>query len=231
MNTAGNHSVAAIYLRTSRKDGDPTNQETACRTLAAQRGYTEVTVFIERRSAWKNDGQDRVVYHKIKDMANAGKINAVVVWALDRWVRSMGMLKRDMAYLSTRGVKLHSVRDAWLEEINIDGVMGEWVREAMTGLLGMAAQFESDRKSARLLETTKRNTQKGGLTMSYKDNKWGRKQKIPGLQQKIKDHMELPDGHRDKISEAEFCRNNGVNRGSYYYYKKKIKAQKGEIEE
>ena len=146
------HQVAAknavIYLRTSTEEQHPENQLEDCRRFAVSRGYRVEREFVERLSAWKKDLK-RPDYEEVRRLANAGFIDAVIVWSLDRWVRNRDTLIEDLGYFPQSGVKFHSVQEAWLESVNIEGPLGKTIREFLYGLLGSIAQMESDRLSER----------------------------------------------------------------------------------
>ena len=216
---------AVIYLRVSTLDQKPENQKEACVTLARSRGYEDIEIFTEKRSAWKNEGQDRPQYQKIKKMANRGEINAVVVWSLDRWIRNMDMLLTDMKYFKLLNVKLHSVKDEWVESINIPGVFGEWMETMLTGLLGMLAQWESERRSDRVKEAVGEKI--NGVTHSYKGNKWGNKrieEKHPGITQKVMLH------HREGLSLRKIAEITGVAKSTVHGIIQSVRESSSENE-
>ncbi len=159
-----------IYLRTSTEDQEPENQKRECLNFAKNRGYEVEEVLLERLSGFKQI--DRPKYEKIKEMARKGEIKAVIVWALDRWVRNRDTLIEDTTVLRNYGCKIHSVQEAWLEAINIEGALGKTIQEFLLGLMGSMGEMESQRKSERVRLAVRR---KDGVTKSYKGNKWGRK--------------------------------------------------------
>lgn len=155
-----------VYLRTSTFDQNPEHQRSSCLKFAESRGYVvdpERDVFCEHISAWR--GKERPKYDEIKSLAHRGEIKAVVVWALDRWIRDRESLLEDVNYLSARGVKFHSVQEPYLEAINIEGPLGNTIRDFLYGLIGSLAQAESDRKSERV---------KAAYLNSKNRDKWGR---------------------------------------------------------
>lgn len=139
---------AAIYVRTSTTEQHPENQIDDCKRFAEARGYEIEGIYIEHLSGFKQI--DRPEYNKIKAKAHRGEIKAVVVWALDRWVRNRDTLLDDVITLTTNGVKLHSVKESWLEAINIEGSLGKTITEFLLGLIGSIAEMESQRKSDRV---------------------------------------------------------------------------------
>lgn len=154
---------AAIYLRVSTKDQDPELQKTSCINFAESRGYEVVKVFQENLSGFKKDVK-RPGYEEIKEMARRGEIHAVIVWALDRWVRSRDTILEDTTILKNYGCKLHSIKEAWLEAINIEGPLGKTIQDFLLGLIGSLAEMESQRKSERVKMAFEH----------HKGKKWGR---------------------------------------------------------
>lgn len=171
---------AIIYLRTSTTEQYPEKQKEECTTFAKDRGY-DFEIYKEQLSAFKQIL--RPEYEKIKEKARKGEIKAVIVWALDRWVRNRDTLLEDVTILKNYGVKLHSVKESWLEAINIDGSLGKTIQDFLLGLLGSLAEIESQRKSER-------------VKMAYKNHKgkWGR-----------------PRIHTNKIKIVFDLRNQGLN--------------------
>lgn len=153
----------AIYCRVSTEEQDPEKQKEDCLKFAESRGYEIEGVYLERVSGFKD--VERLQYELVKQKAFAGEIQAVVVWAFDRWVRNRDTLIEDVSILRQYGCKLHSVKDAWLEAINIEGSIGKTIREFLLGLRGSMDEMESQRKS----ERTRMAYQ------SHKGGRWGRK--------------------------------------------------------
>jgi len=153
---------ASIYLRTSTREQFPEKQKVECLEFIKERGYELEGVYTEQLSGYKQI--ERPEYEKLKEKARRGEIKAIVVWALDRWVRNRDTLLEDVTILRNYGVKLHSVKEAWLEAINIEGSLGKTIQDFLLGLIGSLAQMESQRKS----ERTK---------MAYDNRKgiWGRR--------------------------------------------------------
>lgn len=153
---------AVLYLRTSTEEQEPENQKKDCLEFAKNRGYEVVDIALERLSGYKQ--VDRPKYEKIKEMARKGEIDAVIVWALDRWVRNRDTLLEDVTILRNYNCKIHSVKESWLEVINIEGSLGRTIQEFLLGLIGSIAEMESERKSERVKIAFK----------NHKGKKWGR---------------------------------------------------------
>ena len=153
---------AVIYLRTSTKEQNRENQKEECLRFAKNRGYEVLEVLQEELSGFKDI--IRPNYEKVVQMARKGEIQAVIVWAMDRWVRNRDTLLEDVIILRNYGVKLHSVKEAWLEAINIEGSLGRTIQDFLLGLIGSIAEMESERKSERVKIAFK----------NHKGKKWGR---------------------------------------------------------
>ncbi len=153
---------AAIYLRGSTDEQHPEKYESACRRFAEGRGYEVEGIYLEHISAYKRVQREK--YEAIKAKAYRGEISAVIVWALDRWVRNRDTLLDDVTVLRAYGCKLHSVCEQWLEAINIEGSLGRTIQDFLLGLIGSLAEMESQRKSERVR----------AAYQSHHGRKWGR---------------------------------------------------------
>jgi DNA invertase Pin-like site-specific DNA recombinase len=153
---------ACIYLRTSTEEQHPENQLKECQEFAKSKGYEVVEVLSEQLSGFKDIS--RPEYEKVKEKARKGEINAVIVWALDRWVRNRDTLIQDVIILRNYGVKLHSVKENYIELINIEGALGKTIQEFLLGLIGSLGEIESKLKSERVTIAFK----------NHKGKKWGR---------------------------------------------------------
>jgi putative DNA-invertase from lambdoid prophage Rac len=104
--------IAAVYLRVSTADGRQTtaNQWPELDRLAAGRGFAAVK-YEETESAAKA----RPVFDGLMADARSGKLNAVVVWALDRLHRSMVGAINTVLELDGLGVQVISAREPWLD--------------------------------------------------------------------------------------------------------------------
>lgn len=190
---------AAIYLRTSTMEQDPEKQKEDCLKFAESRGYEVEEIHLEKLSGFKQI--ERPEYEKIKEKAHKGEIQAVVVWALDRWVRNRDTLLEDVIILRNYNCKIHSVQERWLEMINIEGALGRTIQEFLLGLIGSLAELESQRKSERVKMAFN----------SHKGKKWGR-----------------PKTHTNKINVILELRKQGLN---YKEIHEKTKLSIGKISE
>jgi DNA invertase Pin-like site-specific DNA recombinase len=131
--------AAGCYLRISSDRSTIENQRTEVEQLARARGY-EPIFYEETESAAKR----RPVFDHLLADARAGKVQAVVVWAIDRLHRSMQGAINDVLELDRLGVFVLSVRESWLDTSGP-------VRPLLVAIFGWVAEQERDR----LIERTK----------------------------------------------------------------------------
>jgi len=143
--------IAGLYLRVSTKNQKEETQKSDCLDYCRNHNFevNEKDIHQEKVSAFKKDIK-RVERDKIIEKARLGEINHIVVWAFDRWIRDRDTLLEDVKTLLDYNCKIHSVKDNWLESINIEGSLGKTIREFMLGIVGSLAQMESERKSERI---------------------------------------------------------------------------------
>ena len=191
---------AIIYVRTSTLEQFPEKQISECKSFAEQRGYEVIEIIEEKVSAFKK--VQRPQYERIKQLAHEGKIKAVIVWALDRWVRNRDTLLEDVTMLKKAGVKLHSVKEQWVEAINLEGSLGKTIQDFLLGLIGSLAEMESQRKRDRTLMAYDSYKKENRIY-----NKWGRKQ----LPERVK--QEVLESYKKGMSIR------GISESVFYYDK------------
>lgn len=181
---------AALYLRVSTDDGRQTtdNQAPDLRRLAAARGF-EPVIYEERESAAKT----RAVFDLMLADARAGRLRAVVVWALDRLHRSMAGAINTVLELDRLGVQVISLKESWLDT---NGP----VRSLLVAIFGWVAEQER----TRLIERTR-----AGIARARAQGKrLGRPPKSPVLLRAAADLV------ANGMSVAEAARRKGVHRTS-----------------
>jgi DNA invertase Pin-like site-specific DNA recombinase len=152
---------AIIYLRTSTKEQNPELQKEDCINFCKNHNWEIVGIYTEQVSAFKKDVK-REQRDIVVEKARLGEAQHIVVWAFDRWVRNRDTLVEDIASLINYGCQLHSVKDAWLESVNIEGPLGKTIREFLLGLVGSLAEMESSRRSERIFLGKQRTKKKQG---------------------------------------------------------------------
>lgn len=145
----------AIYLRVSDEKQTEKSQLKPCKAFCKERGYEPIGVYVDHaKSAYKT--VNRPAYKKILNLVQKRKIKHIVVWALDRWTRRGGLsLLKEINFLSSYDVQLHSVQESFLDEINIPGEIGIHLRNFLIGFLGYNAKLESKKKGKRVKDSIK----------------------------------------------------------------------------
>lgn len=131
---------AAIYLRVSTDRQRTENQKPEVEQLVKARGFKTTHVYEEQASAAKT----RPMYEKMLADAKRGKFDVLVIWALDRFGRSMVGNLSAVLELDRVGVTVVSVRESWLDT-------GSPVRTLLVAIFSWVAEQERHR----LVERTK----------------------------------------------------------------------------
>jgi DNA invertase Pin-like site-specific DNA recombinase len=124
----------AIYCRVSTEDQSCERQERDLRAFATRTGHEIVAVFKETASGARNDRAER---KKVMALAQARKIDAILVTELSRWGRSTQDLVQTLD-------DLHSWKVSVLAQtglsFDLSTASGKLMRTIMAGL----AEFERD---------------------------------------------------------------------------------------
>ncbi len=131
---------AALYLRVSTETQACENQRPDLESIAASRGLQIVATYEEQISALKA----RPAYEKMRNDAHRGRFDVLLIWAIDRFGRSMTGNLEALLELDRRGVQVVSAREPWLDT-------GGPVRPLLIAIFSWCAEQER----ARLIERTK----------------------------------------------------------------------------
>jgi putative DNA-invertase from lambdoid prophage Rac len=124
----------AIYARVSTADQDCDRQLRELRAFARRLGAEVVGTFKETASGAKNDRAER---KKVLALAQAREIDAVLVWELSRWGRSLLDLIETLQSLQSWRVSLLAVSGLQLD-------LGTPHGKLLAGVLASLAEFERD---------------------------------------------------------------------------------------
>ena len=145
----------AIYCRVSTDDQSCERQEHDLAAFADRAGFEVVAVFKETASGCKNDRQERTA---IISLAQARKIDAVLVTELTRWGRSTVDLLDTLQTLNGYGVGVIAQTGAQFDLGTAQGKM-------IAGVLAVLSEFERDliaeRTRSGLAATVARGTKLG----------------------------------------------------------------------
>ena len=177
---------AIIYLRTSTKDQNPELQREDCVNKCNEWGMEIVEVVSEQGSAYKLEKVRPKWEYTIKRAKN-DKLN-IVLWRYDRCFRNRKEFYKFMKVIfEVYGKKVYSVKEPSIlmfwdmidRSHSEDPVFNELIQGIMKTIWnfmiqqsGEEAEEESKKKSDRVKLSVRRD---GGITKSYKGNKWGRR--------------------------------------------------------
>lgn len=131
---------AAVYLRVSTDRQTTANQRPEVEQLVAARGFEVVRVYEEEGSAAKK----RPVFDRMIKAARRGEFSVLVIWAIDRFGRSMVGNLQDLLDLDRVGISVVSVKESWMDTAGP-------VRSLLIAIFSWAAEQER----LRLVERTR----------------------------------------------------------------------------
>ena len=132
--------TVAAYLRVSTGHQTELNQRPQVEQLIAARfARAKVMFYAERISAAKK----RPEYERMLHDAKAGKFQVLIVWAVDRFGRSMAGNLNDVLALDAAGVRVVSCRESWLD------MQGPF-RNLLLAIFSWAAEQERRRIAERI---------------------------------------------------------------------------------
>lgn len=164
---------AGLWFRVSTTDQTSDNQVPDVQTFLSHHGYTEAARYTVSDSAWKDGGgpEYRKALAQTLDDAHKGKFKILVVWALDRIVRSdeggAEAALRIIRQFRQRGCMVVSVQESWLNA-------SPEVQDILVAFAGWQAEKESARKSQRIKAGVARRRAAGqpvGRVKGAKDRK------------------------------------------------------------
>ena len=130
---------AAIYCRVSTGEQDTTRQERDLLAFAERAGFSVVRIFHETASGIKHD---RPIRAELMKLAQARKIDAILVTELTRWGRSTIDLLETLQELNAYNVSVIAERG---DQFDLSTAQGKMI----AGVLAVLAQFERDLISER----------------------------------------------------------------------------------
>jgi putative DNA-invertase from lambdoid prophage Rac len=127
---------AALYHRVSTVDQNPNAARTELRSAAHRMG---MRVVLDQRETGKGVNNDRPGLVRVLEAAQTGKIDAVLVWKLDRFGRSAFDLLGNIRQLEAAGVRFVAVTQG----IDIRP-RGDPMSRLLLTMLAAVAEFERD---------------------------------------------------------------------------------------
>lgn len=162
--------MKVVYIRTSTEDQEPENQIREIETISGK----DYILFQDKQSAWRDD-KERESFEKVRKEIQSGKVRDLYVWDWDRLFRNRKRLKEFFQFCAMYKCHIHSFRQSFYEELyKVPEPFNEIMQNMVLDLLGWMAEDESTKKSMRVKAAVRKSD--GKPTLSYKGNKWGRKQ-------------------------------------------------------
>lgn len=151
----------AVYARVSTNKQDADNQTRILKEEIQGRGW-EGHLYVEQESTRKT----RPIKNDLMNRLRKGEYDGLMIWALDRWARSVSELVRDFEELHKKGIELYVLK----EGIDLSSPAGQ----LQFHLLSALAQFERSMISERTkagLQRTRAEGKKLGRPKGSKDKK------------------------------------------------------------
>jgi len=142
---------AALYVRVSTDEQETDNQRHELERVARARGFEVVDVYEEIESAVKK----RPAYEKMKSDAHRRRFDVLMIWAIDRFGRSLAGNVADIVELDRVGIQIISVSEPWLDTSG-----------PVRGLLIAIFSWCAEQERLRLIERTK-----AGLARARREGK------------------------------------------------------------
>ena len=138
---------AGIYARISLdRNGEslaPERQIEDARAEVERRGWTVVEVYSDRDTSAYKRNVTRPEYDRMMRDLRTGKIDAIVVWKLDRLIRRFTMISKVLEVLDDTSAELVSVQEPFIDTTSPMG-------KAVLGLMAGMAEQESQNISTRV---------------------------------------------------------------------------------
>lgn len=158
MSTPAAPKRAVVYVRASLdRTGDGVavaRQEEACRALAVARGW-EVLCVKADNSVSASTGKLRPAWEEVLAMIDAGAVDVVIAWHMDRITRSMTDLERLILLAVGRGVGVATATG----DIDLTSDAGRMVAR----ILAAVARAEVERKGARQRAANRQRAEGGSV--------------------------------------------------------------------
>ncbi len=123
------------YVRVSKPDEEPQNQEYNILKYATQHGYQVIDIIVDVESG-ATKISERQGGQKLIDYLNDPNIDGVIVYALDRIARSLTELYKFVQLIEDKNKILISIRESWLNTLDPS------IRKLIISILGWVAEFE-----------------------------------------------------------------------------------------
>ena len=150
---------AVIYCRVSTaeqvENNSLPNQERACVEYCQKQGFEVAKVFVDEGESAKTKDRPALLSMIEYCQKSKGKIQAAVIYKIDRFARNQQDFHALRALLSGHGVRLHSATES---------IQDDPTGKLMEGMLAAFAQFDNDVRAERTIVGMRASLQAGKWT-------------------------------------------------------------------
>ncbi len=143
------------YIRVSTREQDENVQKHAIKEFASTRGIEIKEWFIDKGESGAKPFEQRPSAQLLIEYIKRNKVEAVLVFAIDRIGRSMIDTMQTIIRLENEGVRVISVKEEWMQVVDPN------LRKLILAIFSWVAEFERKRIRERQLEAWEMGKQKG----------------------------------------------------------------------
>jgi DNA invertase Pin-like site-specific DNA recombinase len=126
------------YVRVSREDENPENQEHAIQNYVQAKGYQLVGIERDVGVSGALPPLEREGFRKVVEKLERKEADGVIVYALDRIARSLWELSTVVKEFDQKGWQIISIREDWLN------ILDPKIRSLIIAILGWAGEMERE---------------------------------------------------------------------------------------
>ncbi|BAA30274.1 recombinase family protein [Pyrococcus horikoshii] len=146
---------AVAYIRVSTKEQDENNQRQAILEFAKKKNIEILGWFIDKGVSGTRKFREREGAQTLMNYIKTNKVDAIIVFAIDRLGRNMEDTVNTIKELEMQGVRVISVKEDFLQTMNPE------IRKLILSILSWFAEFERNRIRERQLAAWEAGKQKG----------------------------------------------------------------------
>jgi len=126
------------YVRVSREDENPENQEHAIQNYVQAKGYQLVGIEKDVGVSGALPPLEREGFKRVVEKLESKEADGVIVYALDRVARSLWELSTIVKEFDRKGWQIISIRENWIDSLDPK------IRSLIVAILGWAGEMERE---------------------------------------------------------------------------------------
>ena len=126
------------YIRVSREDENPENQEHAIKNYVQAKGYQLVGIEKDVGVSGALPPLEREGFKRVVEKLESKEADGVIVYALDRVARSLWELSTIVKEFDRKGWQIISIRENWIDSLDPK------IRSLIVAILGWAGEMERE---------------------------------------------------------------------------------------